>query len=52
MPFFKKCESCHHKRFYIGKRNYYIKELGNLPITSKGNLCGTCFKGIKRLVKK
>lgn len=43
------CDSCGHKRFFIRKRNYYIIHIKQTA-TSKGLLCGQCFKKLKKML--
>ncbi len=49
MKFRGKCESCHHKKFFIRKREYTIRQTGDL-ISSKSLLCGKCAKDIRKMI--
>ncbi len=51
MPFFKPCKACGKKKFYVAQRSYVVPKVSPLPITSTGELCGRCFRKIKRVTK-
>ena len=44
-----KCDGCHKRKLFIKQRSYKIPQLGK-PITSKGKLCRSCYKSIKKMV--
>lgn len=46
-----KCEACHKVKWFIRKRIYHnVKHVGNM--TSKGELCKSCYKGILGMLEK
>lgn len=50
MSFFKPCGSCNRVKFYIKKRSYMMPKIDpKRPITSKNELCRSCFDTIKKL---
>lgn len=48
--FKKVCSKCHKKKFFVRKRAYYFEAL-KTDITSKGILCGECYKAIKKVLQ-
>lgn len=51
MPFFKQCQVCHKTKFYVARREYKIKQLSIYPVKSNDELCGKCYKNIKKIVE-
>lgn len=49
MSFLTNCSSCNKFKFYVRKRKYKTKYTGK--ITSNGELCGKCYKEIKKLTQ-
>lgn len=52
MSLLKTCATCKKRKlkFFIKRRSYLFKKVSAFPITSEGELCGLCFKKIKKLV--
>jgi bacterioferritin-associated ferredoxin len=49
MRFFSRCNGCQNHRLLIMKRNYKIREIG--IVTSKDELCGNCYRTVKKMIK-
>ncbi len=49
MKFFYLCSACRKVKFIVKVRTYFCKPL-NTKVTSNGELCGKCFRQVKKLV--
>lgn len=47
--FFHKCAICKKRRFFVSHRTYTMPKVSPKPITSQDELCGPCFRTIKKI---
>jgi len=43
-----KCAQCKKNKFFIRKRTFFNEKL-NTQLTSKSQICGKCFRAVKKL---
>lgn len=48
MKLYDKCSACRKKKLFVRIRKYTPKSIGQ-EITSNNQLCGKCFRAIKKL---
>lgn len=52
MPFFKFCGKCGEKKFHVARRSFLIKKVDRKPITTNEEICGRCYRKLKRIIRK
>lgn len=48
----KTCTACEKKKFFVKIRQYDAPTISKHPITSKGELCRSCYKQLKKIIPK